>query len=139
MPKISYWESEQDCKESAEELANQIPLGSSLALIGGLGAGKTTFVRYLVRALKIDTPVSSPTFVLQHEYLSENVLVDHWDLYRLTGLPDELWENPGNNVYRLVEWADKFPEFLDTCDFILKIDLIKKGLKLIREVHFLQK
>ena len=54
----------------AEDLAKQLKPNDVIAFFGGLGMGKTTFVRGLARALGCADEVSSPTFSLVHEYRS---------------------------------------------------------------------
>ena len=106
----------------ANELAAQISAGMSVALLGELGAGKTTLVRALALSLGSHEPVSSPTYVLEHLYTSSSgQIIEHWDLYRLSAAPEDLLYPPTNNSLRLIEWADKFPEVLGSCDLILKL------------------
>jgi len=90
--------------------------GESLALSGALGAGKTALVRGIAAGLGAPAEgVSSPTFVLLHEYRGRLPLA-HIDLYRLSsrkeaetiGLEDYL---SGTTVVA-VEWADKAPGIL---------------------------
>ena len=47
----------------------------------------------------------------------------HWDLYRLSELPEELENQPERDIIRFIEWADKFPEFLASLDWVVKISL----------------
>lgn len=105
---------EQDTARIAEALAPALRGGLVVGLSGDLGAGKTTFVRYLIAAAGGDTrAVSSPTYTLQHEYpLPSGLTVEHWDLYRLTVLPMELEESPSRATVRLIEWPEKCPEVL---------------------------
>ena len=58
-----------------------------LALFGGLGMGKTAFVRGLAAGRGLEAEVSSPTFALVHEYGGQPPLV-HFDMYRVTGWDD---------------------------------------------------
>ncbi len=90
--------------------------GEVLALIGELGAGKTTVVRGVADGLAAPTAdVSSPTFVLVHEYEGRLPLI-HMDWYRLRsaaeaegiGLQD-LFTDRGITA---IEWADRFPTLL---------------------------
>jgi tRNA threonylcarbamoyladenosine biosynthesis protein TsaE len=92
--------------------------GEVLALIGELGAGKTTLVRGI--AVGLDAPpasVSSPTFVLIHEYRGRFPLI-HVDLYRLrTGIEAEsigLSDYFIDRAITAIEWADRFPTLLPT-------------------------
>ena len=64
--------------------------GTALALVGELGAGKTTFVRGACRALGIDAPIVSPTFTIGRRYeAAGGQAVSHLDLYRLASLATE--------------------------------------------------
>jgi tRNA threonylcarbamoyladenosine biosynthesis protein TsaE len=92
--------------------------GDVLALVGPLGAGKTTLVQGLAEALDLppDVPVQSPTFTVCNEYPTRVPLL-HVDLYRLGGLDeaediglvDRLHDGDGIAV---VEWAARLPELL---------------------------
>lgn len=103
----------------ARTLAPTLQGGTVLALIGNLGAGKTTFTQALAQALSIPETVSSPTFVLQQSYAipRTQLHLDHFDLYRLadeaeiqaSGLT-EYWGNP--HTISVIEWADKAPTLL---------------------------
>jgi tRNA threonylcarbamoyladenosine biosynthesis protein TsaE len=94
-------------------LAKLLQGGDCLALIGDLGAGKTTFTSGLVEALGASTPASSPTFSLVNEYIGGRLIAWHVDLYRIEreaelrelGLEEMLGDKRGVCV---VEWADKF-------------------------------
>ena len=90
--------------------------GESLALSGALGAGKTALVRGIAAGL--GTPpeaVSSPTFVLLHEYHGRLPLA-HLDLYRLQSLKEAasigLDDHLSGPTVVAVEWADKAPGIL---------------------------
>jgi tRNA threonylcarbamoyladenosine biosynthesis protein TsaE len=97
---------------AGEQLAARVQGGDAIALVGELGAGKTTFVAGLAAALGAGG-AHSPTFALVHEYRGGRLLVWHVDLYRIEraaelvelGL-DELFGDPRGIV--IVEWADRF-------------------------------
>jgi tRNA threonylcarbamoyladenosine biosynthesis protein TsaE len=100
----------------AARLAGTLRPGDALGLSGDLGAGKTTFVRALVRALHgSDVPVSSPTFVFRQRY-DGTPPVEHLDLYRLDdpaeaaelGLEDAF----GPDRITVVEWPERLPGLL---------------------------
>ena len=93
----------------AEALAPTLRAGQVLLLSGGLGAGKTAFVRGLVRGLGGDeNEVSSPTFALMNQY-DARLTVRHFDLYRLSG-PEEVLDLGFDEFFRAgdgvcaVEW-----------------------------------
>ncbi len=116
---------ERDTESLALTLAAGLKGGQSIGLVGELGAGKTTLVRYLVKALGISAAVSSPSYVLSHEYAQAGApfLVEHWDLYRLGALPEELMEPPADSFVRVIEWSDKFDELMAELDVIVNINL----------------
>jgi len=97
-------------------LAERLPDGTVVALIGTLGAGKTRLVQAVAEASGVPKGiVSSPTFVLLHEYDGERPIY-HFDAYRLADAdefrrlgPDDYFEGTG---LTFVEWADKFPKVL---------------------------
>ena len=83
-----------------------------VAIGGELGAGKTTVVRAIARALGVTEPVTSPTFALVHRYAGAAATVDHVDAYRLRraadaadlGLDDMLAER---DSVVLIEWPER--------------------------------
>ena len=107
----------EETEAVAGELAGTLVPGSCIALEGDLGAGKTQFVRGLVRALGGPSrAVSSPTFVLLNVYSGGRLTVYHLDAYRTTGPEDfesigfsELLEQNGVVV---VEWASRIQSLL---------------------------
>ena len=103
--------SEQDTRRLGAALAECLPAGTTVALIGTLGAGKTRLVQALAVALGVppDTVVS-PTFVLCQPYAGRRRLY-HLDAYRLRDDdeflqlgPEEYFDSDG---ITLVEWADR--------------------------------
>ncbi len=81
MIKLVDVESEADMLELGKRVAGQLHGGEFIALFGGLGAGKTTFVRGLASALDIED-ISSPTFNIVKRY-GGKLHLDHFDCYRL--------------------------------------------------------
>lgn len=86
-------------------------LNDTILLTGEIGSGKTTFVKSLVKAFGLDDKiVSSPSFVLIHEYETTQGKIIHVDLYRLgentsssdIGLDDFYYDN----CIKLIEWAN---------------------------------
>ncbi len=90
--------------------------GTVIALVGGLGAGKTHWTKGFVAAAGSAAQVTSPTFGLVHEYAGGRFPIFHLDFYRLDSEDelialgwDEMLEQDGVVI---AEWGDKFPEAL---------------------------
>lgn len=115
----------EELSEFAIECAKTLQGGEEWGLRGPLGAGKTTLVRQLVLALGGDDTVSSPTFVLCHEHSlpQHSLLIEHWDLYRLTCTPEELESPPSSGVLRLIEWPERASGLMErlTGEIVLEI------------------
>lgn len=107
----------EQTEQIAADLANTLQGGECIALHGDLGAGKTQFVRGLVKGMGGNPQsVSSPTFVLLNVYDTGRLKVFHLDAYRVHGADDfdaigfsELLEQGGVVV---VEWARRVDELL---------------------------
>src|SRR2546423_6721873 len=72
--------------------------GDRFLLEGPFGAGKTTFVQGLAEGLDVQTPVSSPSFVIETQYRGRLTLY-HVDLYRLERIEPELLEGLEEHLY----------------------------------------
>ncbi len=88
--------------------------GDTVALAGGLGAGKTALARGIARGLGVEGPVPSPSYTLCRVYtLEDGTSLEHWDFYRLESEADlesaGFDPRPGAPVIRVIEWADRFP------------------------------
>jgi len=100
----------------ARAFAQRLRPGSAVALRGELGAGKTTFIRALLRVLHgSDDAASSPTFVFRQCYEGAPP-IEHLDLYRIES-PVELDELGledafGPDRVTFVEWPERAPELL---------------------------
>ncbi|MES2905112.1 MAG: tRNA (adenosine(37)-N6)-threonylcarbamoyltransferase complex ATPase subunit type 1 TsaE [Pseudomonadota bacterium] len=101
---------EAETGEIAKQLAGRLKGGDVVTLSGGLGAGKTTFVRHVLAALGHDGEVPSPTFgiVIPYEQLIPSVW--HADLYRLedsSELAEIGLDSIDDDAVLLVEWPDR--------------------------------
>lgn len=110
--------------------------GRVVALVGGLGAGKTHWTKGFVAGLASRADVTSPTFGLVHEYADGKLPVFHFDFYRLGSAAelialgwDEILEQDGVII---AEWADKFPELLPPETLWLHFSVEMDGSRLIR-------
>lgn len=116
---------ETDTQRLANALAKTNPAGS-LWLSGDLGVGKTTFTRYLLRALGHTGAVKSPTYTLVEPYNIKGKPVYHADLYRLND-PEELdfigffeyFDETDSLI--IIEWASRAETVLPKPDITINI------------------
>jgi tRNA threonylcarbamoyladenosine biosynthesis protein TsaE len=97
--------------------------GDRFLLEGPFGAGKTTFVQGLAEGLEVNTPVGSPSFVIETQYRGRLVLY-HVDLYRLDRLEPALLEELEEHLFgdgvTAVEWAERLPAHVRDGATVLK-------------------
>ena len=79
---------EKDTKSVAEKFSKLLKNGDFILLSGNLGVGKTTFIRHIINSLQKSnnqklSEVLSPTFNITNEYQIKNILIKHYDLYRV--------------------------------------------------------
>ena len=90
--------------------------GDVFALTGDLGAGKTQFVKGFVAGIDSRAEVTSPTFVLVHEYSDGRLPVYHFDFYRLEDRDSILRFGFDEYVFgdgvSLIEWADRHRDLI---------------------------
>lgn len=93
----------------AAQFAKTLRPGDVIAFIGGLGAGKTAFVRGLAKGLELRGEVSSPTFSLVHEYTGKTTLY-HFDMYRISDLDDlystGFFDYLDTDAILAIEWSE---------------------------------
>ncbi len=114
-------------EDFARKLAEELKPGDLVTLSGGLGAGKTTFARALVRALasEPELEVPSPTFTLMQVYDGPLCPIVHADFYRLSGgyeLVELGWEEATENAVALVEWPERAEGALNPDHLDVRLD-----------------
>jgi len=102
--------SEQDTEKLGLMLAEKLQPGDVLALVGDLGAGKTTLTKYIAKGLGITEMITSPTFTIMNEYLGGRMPLYHVDAYRLENEEAALDIGLDEYFYKdglcVIEWAD---------------------------------
>jgi tRNA threonylcarbamoyladenosine biosynthesis protein TsaE len=120
--------SEETTRELARELSNYLKGGETIFLYGEMGVGKTTFVKYLINQFQVKknlptTEVTSPTFNLLNEYEIDDLIIKHYDLFRLKDKSEiknlDLFEN-NNSIITLIEW----PQLINKKNLNKTIDLL---------------
>ena len=133
--------SEKITAEVAKEFANIFVNGDIVFLIGEMGVGKTTFVRYLINEFQkkknLDlTEVTSPTFNILNEYQIEDINIKHYDLYRLKEFNEinnlGILEDTENSLI-LIEWPTLL---LDNLNNFIKLSFDYSKDYLNRELSY---
>ena len=121
------WPDEAGCAACAARLARCPALRDAfVALEGPLGAGKTTFVRHLLRSLGVSGRIKSPTYAVLEPHEVAGLSISHLDFYRFAD-PRE-WEDAGlRDVFaqpglKLAEWPDRARGRLPTPDLRLHLE-----------------
>lgn len=121
------WSDEAACTAAARRLASHAGLRTAfIELRGPLGAGKTTFVRHLLRALGVSGRIKSPSYAVVEPYDLPEGSVWHFDFYRF-GHDEREWEDAGfrdlfaSPGLKLVEWPERAGETLPCPD--LRVEL----------------
>ncbi|AYN19952.1 tRNA (adenosine(37)-N6)-threonylcarbamoyltransferase complex ATPase subunit type 1 TsaE [Alcaligenes aquatilis] len=108
-----------------------VPLGGRIHLHGDLGAGKTHFVRALLRACGVTGRIKSPSYALLESYKVSSLYFYHLDFYRFSD-PRE-WVDAGfrdilqDNAVVLIEWPEKAGDLLPEPDLDLHLDYCGDG------------
>jgi tRNA threonylcarbamoyladenosine biosynthesis protein TsaE len=120
--------SEETTRELAKNFSNYLKGGEIIFLYGEMGVGKTTFVKYLINQLLVKknlqtTEVTSPTFNLLNEYEIDNLIIKHYDLFRLKNESEiknlDLFDQ-NKNIITLIEWPE-----------LIKKENVKKTIDLV--------
>ena len=140
------WPDEAATQDFAQMLATQPALRQAfIELRGNLGAGKTTLVRHLLRALGVQGRIKSPTYAVVETYTltaserppghNSALALWHFDFYRFND-PRE-WEEAGfRDIFaspglKLVEWPEKAGEHLPPPDLVIHLEMLADESRLI--------
>ncbi|MFT4265660.1 MAG: tRNA (adenosine(37)-N6)-threonylcarbamoyltransferase complex ATPase subunit type 1 TsaE [Xenophilus sp.] len=131
-PLHAHWRDEEDTGAFARRIADAMTRQPALrelfiALHGELGAGKTTFVRHLLRALGVQGRIKSPTYAVVEPHAgADDLPVHHFDFYRFSDPREwddaglrELFAGPG---LKLAEWPGNAAGCIPTEDIAIKIE-----------------
>ena len=123
------WPDEAGCASTAQALAARPGIARAfIELHGTLGAGKTTFVRHLLRALGVTGHVKSPTYAVVEPYSTAAFEIWHFDFYRFED-PQEFEDAGFRDIFaspglKLAEWPERAAGLLPPCDLRIDITLM---------------
>lgn len=107
--------SSEETKSIAKKIAKILSKGDTVILTGELGSGKTKFVEGFLEYFNLENEISSPTFNIVNEYISETQNIYHFDVYRLES-SDEFYEIGGEEYFEkgicLIEWGEIIEDVL---------------------------
>lgn len=139
------WPDEAATQAFAEQLATLPAVRNALIeLHGDLGAGKTSFVRHLLRALGVQGRIKSPSYAVVEPYTVETdqgeLNIWHFDLYRFANPREfeeagfrDLLASPG---LKLVEWPEKAQGVLPAPDLALHITAIGDDSRSVKAIAY---
>lgn len=122
----------KELKIFAGKFGKTLKGGEIIALQGELGAGKTTFTKFLLKSKGIRKKITSPTFVLMIPYEKSGKKFFHMDLYRTGSFKEvqalgveDLWGKK-DNIF-IIEWADKIKKYLPAKTILIKFNIKNSG------------
>ena len=132
VPMLTHTNSEEMTRHLGYQLGLMLTGGSTVALRGDLGSGKTVFARGIAEGLGVNEPVVSPSFNLVQEYYGNEWILYHIDLYRIYNESDALslgiedfFDNPRAVI--VIEWAERAQNIIENVCY--EVYITHEGLK----------
>lgn len=117
--------SEFDTMTFAKKLAKKLNKGDIIILSGDLGTGKTKFVEGFLSNFNLQDEISSPTFNIVNEYEKNDIVIYHFDVYRLSD-SSEFYEIGGEEFFDngicLIEWGEIIEDAIPTEHITIKFE-----------------
>lgn len=130
-----YSSSPEETEEIAAALAESLFGGEIIAFVGGLGMGKTCFVRGLAKGLGFFGEVNSPTFSIVNEYIGGKLNVYHFDMYRICSWEDlyttNFFEYSESGGVTVVEWSENIENALPDNTIFISIEKTNENCRKI--------
>lgn len=125
-----------DLARASEELIQAGRDFSIWLLVGDMGAGKTTLIQSICKAMGVENIVTSPTFSIVNEYLKpDGTPVYHFDFYRIKNEMEAYdlgaHEYLDSGFFCFVEWPDKIKSLLPSRYFEVRLESIDPSHRII--------
>lgn len=121
--------------DAAKQFVAQMGSNRIYAFYGGMGAGKTTFIKAICEELGVTDVVTSPTFAIVNEYSSKIGPIYHFDFYRIKRSSEVLDIGFEEYAFRgnlcLMEWPELIEDFLPEETICLEIKETEGGMRKI--------
>jgi tRNA threonylcarbamoyladenosine biosynthesis protein TsaE len=124
-----------DLDQAAEKILRYAPDEQLFIFEGEMGAGKTTLIKALAKAMGVNELVSSPTFSIVNEYDANGHPLYHFDFYRIKNLQEaydigyEEYFYSGNPCF--IEWPEKISELLPAHYLKIEIQVLNENHRLL--------
>ena len=119
--------------DAAQEFVAQMGHRRVFAFYGGMGAGKTTFIKALCQQLGVKDAVTSPTIAIVHEYGSDIGPIYHFDFYRIKNLAEVMDLGFDDYAYSghlcLMEWPELIEDLLPDNTVSVHIEETDNGMR----------
>jgi tRNA threonylcarbamoyladenosine biosynthesis protein TsaE len=120
----------------AAKFAKFISKSNLIYLSGDLGAGKTTFVRYVLNSLGVYQSIKSPTYTLVEQYETKDYFIYHFDLYRISD-PNELifmgfYDYLDKDAICFIEWPEKGKDVLPEEDLNILFSYAQNNSRIVK-------
>ena len=121
--------------DAAQDFVAQMGHRRVFAFYGGMGAGKTTFIKALCQQLGVKDAVTSPTFAIVNEYGSDIGPIYHFDFYRIKNLAEVMDLGFDDYAYSghlcLMEWPELIEDLLPDNTVSVHIEETDNGMRKI--------
>ena len=119
--------------DAAQEFVAQMGHRRVFAFYGGMGAGKTTFIKAICQHLGVEDAVTSPTFAIVNEYGSDIGPIYHFDFYRIKNLAEVMDLGFDDYAYSghlcLMEWPELIEDLLPDNTVSVHIEETDNGMR----------